>query len=190
MLDRGAAVAMLGLDGNYFSDGPKGVVRLTQVDAETCLVEGTLDGLSPGLHGLAIHETGDTSEGCASLGGHYNPRGVRHGSPDNSEAERHAGDLGNITADETGRARIRLVDRVLKVWDVIGRSVVVSANQDDLGLGQTEASLTNGNCGPGLACGVIARAAAVGQNKKKVCRKQDERVIHDIFFTSILDLCL
>ena len=56
MLDRGAAVAMLGLDGNYFSDGPKGVVRLTQVDAETCLVEGTLDGLSPGLHGLAIHE--------------------------------------------------------------------------------------------------------------------------------------
>ena len=159
---------MMGLDGNYFSEGPKGVVRLTQVDTETCLVEGTLDGLSPGLHGLAIHETGDTSEGCASLGGHYNPRGARHGSPDNSETERHAGDLGNILADETGRARIRLVDRVLKVWDVIGRSVVVSANKDDLGLGQTEASLANGNCGPGLACGVIARAAAVGQNHKKV----------------------
>ena len=51
---RGAAVAMLGLDGNYFSPGPKGVVRLTQVDTETCLVEGTLDGLSPGLHSLAI----------------------------------------------------------------------------------------------------------------------------------------
>ena len=159
---------MMGLGGNYFSDGPKGVVRLTQLDSETCLVEGTLDGLSPGLHGLAIHETGDTSEGCASLGGHYNPRGVRHGSPDNRETERHAGDLGNITADQTGRARIRLVDKVLKVWDVIGRSVVVSANMDDLGLGQTEASLANGNCGPGLACGVIARAAAVGQNQKKV----------------------
>ena len=102
---------MLGLDGNYFSPGPKGVVRLTQVDTETCLVEGTLDGLSPGLHGLAIHETGDTSEGCASLGGHYNPRGARHGSPDNRETERHAGDLGNITADGEGRARFRLVDK-------------------------------------------------------------------------------
>jgi len=59
---RGAAVAMLGIDGNFFTDGPKGVVRLTQLDNDNCVVEGTVDGLSPGQHGLAIHETGDTSE--------------------------------------------------------------------------------------------------------------------------------
>ena len=59
---------MLGQDGNYFTDGPKGVVRLTQLDSDQCVIEGTVDGLTPGLHGLAIHETGDTSEGCASLG--------------------------------------------------------------------------------------------------------------------------
>ena len=38
------------------------LVRLTQLDNDNCVVEGTVDGLSPGQHGLAIHETGDTSE--------------------------------------------------------------------------------------------------------------------------------
>ena len=84
------------------------------------MIEGTVDGLSPGLHGLAIHETGDTSQGCLSLGGHFNPRGSRHGSPDSQE--RHYGDLGNIMAGQDGRARFRLVDRVVEVWDVIGRA--------------------------------------------------------------------
>ena len=39
-----------------------------------CIVEGTLDGLEPGEHGLAVHEAGDVSRGCHSLGDHYNPR--------------------------------------------------------------------------------------------------------------------
>ena len=56
-------MAMLGLDGNYFNHGPKGVVRMTQIDGHQCVIEGTVDGLLPGLHGLAIHETGDTSQG-------------------------------------------------------------------------------------------------------------------------------
>ena len=61
----GAAVAMLGVDGDYFSPGPKGVIRLTQL-MSGCVIEGTVDGLSPGHHGLAIHETGDTSQGDSS----------------------------------------------------------------------------------------------------------------------------
>ena len=32
-----------------------------QVDRERCLIEGVVDGLTPGFHGLAIHETGDVS---------------------------------------------------------------------------------------------------------------------------------
>ena len=166
---RSSAVAMLGVEGNFLSPGARGVVRLSQVSGEECVVEGVVDGLSPGLHGLAVHETGDTSEGCASLGGHYNPRGVRHGSPEQGEQERHAGDLGNIMADQQGRASFRLVDRVLKVWDIIGRSVVVSSHEDDLGLGKGARSHVDGNCGPGAVCGVIARAAGVGQNYKKIC---------------------
>eukprot|EP00092_Neocalanus_flemingeri_P026662 GFUD01028905.1.p1 GENE.GFUD01028905.1~~GFUD01028905.1.p1 ORF type:complete len:265 (+),score=100.90 GFUD01028905.1:82-876(+) len=165
----GAAVAMVGREGDYFSQGPKGVVRLTQIDAERCVIEGTVDGLTPGEHGLAIHETGDTSRGCASLGDHYNPRGTRHGSPDNGQEDRHVGDLGNVLAGPDGRARFRLVDPLVKVWDVIGRSVVVASGADDLGLGVSVASLATGDCGEGAACGVIARSAGLGQNVKKIC---------------------
>ena len=167
---KNAAVAMLGRDGNFLeSSGPKGVIRMTQLDADHCVIEGTVDGLTPGAHGLAVHETGDTSEGCGSLGGHYNPRGVRHGSPEMGLDQRHVGDLGNIVAGEDGRARFRLVDKVIKVWDMIGRSVVVAAGQDDLGLGTGDRSHIDGNCGPGVACGVIARAAGGGDNVKKIC---------------------
>ena len=108
-------------------------------------------------------------QGCASLGGHYNPRGARHGSPYNSDLDRHYGDLGNITAGKDGRARFRLVDRLVEVNEVIGRSLVVSAHRDDFGLGCALTSQTDGDCGPGLACGVIARAATIGQNNKKIC---------------------
>ena len=56
-----------------------GVIRFVQVDSETCVIDGTLDGLSPGAeHGVAIHASGDFSNGCGAdpdvLGGHYNPR--------------------------------------------------------------------------------------------------------------------
>ena len=74
-----------------------------QTDSETCVIDGTIDGLVPNSkHGLAIHECGDISEGCQSVGSHYNPRNKRHGSP--LEDERHVGDLGNVLADANGRA--------------------------------------------------------------------------------------
>ena len=69
----GAAVAMVGRDGDYYTEGAKGVIRLTQVhpvdlpqppvqvDRERCVIEGVVDGLTPGAHGLAIHEAGDVS---------------------------------------------------------------------------------------------------------------------------------
>ena len=70
---------------------------------DSCVIEGTVDGLCPGEEGLAIHETGDTSRDCASLGNHYNRRGIRHGSPVNGRGDRHVGDLGNV-AEYDGRA--------------------------------------------------------------------------------------
>ena len=50
-----------------------------------------MDGLSPGEHGLAIHECGDISGGCSTVGDHFNPRNVRHGSPLDNENTRHGG---------------------------------------------------------------------------------------------------
>ncbi len=138
----GAAVAALGGALGAGVAGVRGVVRFVQLDRDTCVVDGTIDGLSPGReHGLAIHASGDLSGGCGGdggesrLGGHFNPRGARHGSPVKSAGERHVGDLGNVEADETGRATFRFSNDLVKVWDILGRSVVVSQGRDDLGEG-------------------------------------------------------
>ncbi|QQP55988.1 Copper chaperone for superoxide dismutase [Caligus rogercresseyi] len=117
-LSSSSAVAMLGGTIGYsVNDWVKGVIRFTQVDEDVCIIDGTLDGLSPGYHGLAIHETGDLSKDCEGLGGHFNPRNARHGSP--QDEERHVGDLGNVLADENGRASFKFSDKMIKVWDLI-----------------------------------------------------------------------
>lgn len=43
--------------------GIQGVVRFVQTGPNTCVIDGTVDGLEPGKHGLAIHECGDVSNG-------------------------------------------------------------------------------------------------------------------------------
>ncbi|XP_027593647.1 copper chaperone for superoxide dismutase [Pipra filicauda] len=158
----GAAVAALGGPG-----GVRGLVRFLQVSPGRCLVDGALSGLPPGPHGLHVHEFGDLSDPCDSCGGHFNPDGETHGGP--QDQHRHAGDLGNIWADAEGRARFRIEDPRLKVSDIIGRSVVVAQGEDDLGRGSHPLSPLTGNSGPGLACGVVARAAGLFQNPKRVC---------------------
>lgn len=160
--DLGTAVAMLGPEGPV-----RGVVRFLQLSKEQCIIEGTIDGLSPGLHGLHVHEFGDLTNSCLSCGGHYNPGKNRHGGP--LDAERHVGDLGNIRADEQGRATFRIQDDRLKVLDIIGRSVAVDGGEDDLGRGGQPLSHVTGNSGESLVCGIIARSAGLFQNPKKIC---------------------
>ncbi|NWS49510.1 CCS dismutase, partial [Probosciger aterrimus] len=145
----------------------RGLVRFLQVSPTRCLVDGAVDGLPPGPHGLHVHEFGDLSQPCDSCGGHFNPDGEHHGGP--QDQHRHVGDLGNIWADAEGRASFRMEDSRLKVWDIIGRSVVVDTGEDDLGRGSHPLSRVTGNSGPGLACGVVARAAGLFQNPKRVC---------------------
>ena len=145
----------------------KGVVRMVQLNQNTCLFDGTIDGLSPGDHGISVHELGDLTNGCDSCGEHYNPYGYRHGG--RTDTNRHLGDLGNITANADGRAAFKFTDDQLKVWDMIGRSLVVHQNPDDLGKGQHELSKINGNTGPGVACAIIARSAGLFQNAKRFC---------------------
>lgn len=165
----GAAVAMLGGESGFSAFGVHGVVRLTQVDEANCIIDGTIDGLTPGKHGLHVHECGDISKGCDSVGDHYNPHNVSHGKPENDENHRHVGDLGNVEANEYGRAVFRITDSLVKVWDVIGRSLVVSSSEDDLGLGTDPQSKIDGNSGKRVACGIIARSAGLFENSKKIC---------------------
>lgn len=164
-----AAVAMLGGNNGYGAGTVRGIVRFVQLDDAQCVIEGTVDGLDPGEHGLHVNECGDITNGCSSTGEHFNLKNTKHGAPDADENNRHTGDLGNIKADSDGRATFRLVDRILKVWDIIGRSIVVTAGQDDLGLGGNPQSQVDGNTGERLACGIISRSAGVFENSKKIC---------------------
>jgi Cu/Zn superoxide dismutase len=61
----------------------------------------------------------------------------------------HAGDLGNISADATGKATFWKIDKFLKISDIIGRSLVITENPDDLGKGDNTESKINGNSGTG-----------------------------------------
>ncbi|XP_076374043.1 uncharacterized protein LOC143258652 isoform X2 [Tachypleus tridentatus] len=135
----------------------KGAVFFSQ-EAPDCpvTVTGKISGLSKGFHGFHVHEYGDNTNGCVSAGGHFNPFNQDHGAP--GDQVRHVGDLGNIEAGDDGVAKVHLTDRLLSLTgplSVVGRSVVVHADQDDLGRGGHELSKTTGNAGGRVACGVI-----------------------------------
>ncbi|CAH1253106.1 SOD1 [Branchiostoma lanceolatum] len=88
------------------------------------------------------------------MGAHYNPFGKNHGGP--TDSDRHAGDLGNIMAGADGKAIVHVTSNLLSLsgpQSIIGRGVVVHADEDDLGKGDNEFSLTTGNAGERLAQG-------------------------------------
>tara|TARA_E500000318_G_scaffold22508_1_gene22936 strand:- start:216 stop:500 length:285 start_codon:yes stop_codon:yes gene_type:complete len=93
------------------------------------------------------------------MGGHYNPDGVDHGDI----IEGHVGDLGNITADDSGISQFTIeAKRVDLLGDrsIVGRGLVVHADEDDLGRGGDAESLKTGNAGDRLACGIISLRSA------------------------------
>lgn len=109
-----------------------------------------------GLHGFHIHQSGDLREGCSSLCSHYNPTNKKHGGP--NDKERHIGDLGNLLAKTNGIVKTIIVDKKIKLsgkHSIIGRSVIIHADEDDLGKGGNKESLKTGNAGKRIACGVI-----------------------------------
>ena len=109
-------------------------------------------GLTPGWHGLHVHNKADFSQGCESTCSHYNPDDKDHGGPVGSN--RHRGDFGNIEADENGVSNSSVVADVT-LSELIGRAFLVHADPDDLGLGENTGSKKTGNAGVRLACGKI-----------------------------------
>ncbi|ANF29755.1 sod [Catopsilia pomona nucleopolyhedrovirus] len=123
-------------------------------------IAGYLLNLPKGLHGFHVHEFGDTSNGCTSAGEHFNPTGETHGAPD--ALVRHVGDLGNVkSAGYDALTEINMTDSVAFLfgpYNIIGRSLVVHTDRDDLGLTDHPLSKTTGNSGGRLGCGIIAIA--------------------------------
>uniref|UniRef100_A0A3G1STH0 Superoxide dismutase [Cu-Zn] n=1 Tax=Sclerodermus guani TaxID=380176 RepID=A0A3G1STH0_9HYME len=136
-------------------DNVKGTIFFQQ-DGKAVKVTGEVSGLQKGLHGFHVHEFGDNTNGCTSAGPHFNPLGLEHGSP--SSKTRHVGDLGNIEAGANGIAKVNIEDQVIQLegpHNIVGRTLVIHADPDDLGQGGHELSKTTGNAGARLACGVI-----------------------------------
>jgi superoxide dismutase, Cu-Zn family len=111
-----------------------------------------VDGLEPNTkHGFHIHEKGDLSDpDLKSAGGHFNPTHEVHGGP--GSMHHHAGDLGNLVADDKGHAHLEgMVMHVSFSGDtsILGRSVIIHAKGDD------EKSNPAGNSGARIAGGVI-----------------------------------
>ena len=117
-------------------------------------------------HGFHIHEAGDLSDKCMGACAHFNPYNKKHGGP--TSKERHVGDLGNIRFDARGVAKFRMEDSLVKLRgtkaNVIGRSVVIHEDMDDLGMGGHNDSLTTGHAGKRITCAVIGYS-------KRMCTK-------------------
>ena len=129
-----------------------------------------ITGLLEGYHGFHIHQNGDLRDNCNSLCSHFNPDNTLHGDIIDNKNNRHAGDLGNIYANKSGIVKIKIYDKLLKLsgkYNIIGRSVVIHENKDDLGIGGLDSnnniidnkihieSIKTGNAGKRIACGVI-----------------------------------
>lgn len=96
-----------------------------------------LRGFNPySIHAIHIHEFGDLTEGCKSLGGHFNPTNKQHGHSEKG----HAGDLfNNFQTDGNGKVNITYITNKLSIFptsklSIIGRSVVIHQFPDDYGL--------------------------------------------------------
>lgn len=117
------------------------------------LVRADVRGLPQGGEfGFHVHEKGDcTPPDFAGAGGHLNPDGKPHAHY--GKAERHAGDLRNLSADMEGNAVYAFETGLLTVRpgpaSVVGKAVVIHRSFDDY------VSQPAGNSGPRIACGLI-----------------------------------
>ena len=126
-------------------------------DGDYVIMDIQLKGLSKnGLHGFHVHEAGDLTDKCESMCAHFNPYNKQHGGP--GSKNRHVGDLGNLKSDKNGNVNIRMSDNMIKLKgkaNIIGRGLIIHADEDDLGNGTNEASKINGNSGKRIACAII-----------------------------------
>jgi Cu-Zn family superoxide dismutase len=128
----------------------KGTVTFTK-SGDGVKVVAEVSGLTPGKHGFHVHEFGDCSApDAASAGSHFNPTKDPHAGHDADK--RHMGDLGNLEADSSGKARLELTDKKMKLSAVLGKAVIVHEKADDLKTQPT------GDAGGRVACGVIGDA--------------------------------
>lgn len=117
----------------------------------------SVSGLSPGQHGMHVHENGAcTPPAFESAGGHFNPGSKHHGLL--NPAGPHAGDLPNLVVKADGSADTTFSVSSSLLAQGPGslvegqiRAFVIHAAPDD------QMSDPSGNSGARVVCGVIER---------------------------------
>ncbi|CAG2110444.1 unnamed protein product [Medioppia subpectinata] len=108
-------------------------------------------------HGFHVHESGNLSRDCQSVGNHYNPLNLAHGGP--YDVIRHVGDLGNIRCDRNGEMDLELVYSQVSLsgeHSIINRSLVIHNKPDDYGRNPNNpSSATTGSSGVRIACCLV-----------------------------------
>lgn len=133
----------------------RGLIRMVQVSSTMTLLDVTLKGVSPGTYNISIRERGDISLGAESTGGIWDLLEARQTTPPRPAK----GVLGTVEIGKGGIGAVFL-DKPIQIWEMIGRSVVVSKKRDPEKLDRED---------PDTLVGVIARSAGVWDNDKTVC---------------------
>jgi len=113
--------------------------------------------LTPGLHGIHIHQIGKCNmPDFKSAGGHFNPFAMSHGTK--NPKGYHVGDLANIYIKPDGTGSLLITSHLSTLEHGInsllkkdGTSIVIHSGPDDL------ISDPSGNAGKRVACGVIKK---------------------------------
>lgn len=137
-------------------NGIKGDVIFSEVSNGT-KVHAIFSELPKGQHGFHIHKAGDLrGEGCKGACEHFHigPKKSHGGPPSSKSANRHTGDLGNLTGPE---CEVTYILKGVILEDLWGRSVIVHEDEDDLGKGPFEDSQTTGHSGKRIGCAIIGR---------------------------------
>ena len=142
------AMAMLHPSG---SQTARGSVHFQDAGDQGVEVKVDLVGVPAGVHGFHVHEGSECGANGTAAGGHFNPGGMPHGAPD--AVSHHAGDFGNVTADDKGEIHTTFYTHSVSVKEgqtnyVVGRAVILHAKADDL------TSQPSGNAGDRIACGI------------------------------------
>jgi len=149
-----AAVAILETHAKDVPNPVRGLVRIVQLSSKLTILDLTIQGLSPGRYHATIRASGDISRGAASTGDVWE----RQKSEKEEADAPPSGEFGPIDVGKYGAASV-LLDKPIEVWEIIGRSFVVSKERD----GSFKPD------GPDTVVGVIARSAGVWENEKTVC---------------------
>jgi copper chaperone for superoxide dismutase len=144
----------------------RGLVRMVEVAPSMTIVDLSIRGLSPGTYHATVRESGDISEGPESTGG------IWEALKSKTENKPARGIFGTVEVGKGGVGAVFL-DRPIHIWEMIGRSIVVSRQQDGK-VSETRANvhgldwrnvLQFDKNDPDTLVGVIARSAGVWDSK-------------------------